>query len=491
MLVRRLEPTRSADAPIGPEVRNVVQETTRQGAVRATVEPGLAPRQTPVRRATTEVPTTPAGLGAFFGRIGRPAVKAVLVGAMGLGFLMGTPAQIATAAQTAPNPIVYVGMNEGASWEVQHLQQRVGAAGIHAITPSRQQDQVTHRSVRYDLTQAEARLAYARAIGLEGARAESLASILDRVGANGRDEVGKLALAFQQAETGSRHIERLVLSGHSVGSGVWGDDNGRITFAVVGELAELFPRAARQVEDLMLAACYTGGERTMDQFRAIFPNLKTAWAYTGSAPGAASGAVPHMFRWETATRGRNTEMSRTLANNTRKGENVATWTVTRGYESSRPERALESTRSVYEQSAPTVAAFLSGERVVTSTQSGPLRDHYNNLQALLQHRDLPTADRPALEAERDQVIRLIYWGNVSRFFDQHHTRDIRAGFAELGLAVPSFQGMSRADALAVIARFDEAHGRLERPSPMLERLREVLHGGLRELSPEFVPPSWI
>ena len=81
---------------------------------------------------------------------------------------------------------------------------------------------------------------------------------------------------LNEAEMGERTIERLVFSGHSVGSGVWGDENG-IEMAPSKKTMDIFPKASGQVEDVLLAACYSGGQNTMKTYRGLFPNLKTIW----------------------------------------------------------------------------------------------------------------------------------------------------------------------------------------------------------------------
>ena len=76
-----------------------------------------------------------------------------------------------------------------------------------------------------------------------------------------------------------------------MGTSVWGDDNGSLRFTSVEKLCEAFPNAARQLEDLMIAGCYSQSLRQVDKWRARFPNLHTFWAYGSSAPGSVAAAT--------------------------------------------------------------------------------------------------------------------------------------------------------------------------------------------------------
>lgn len=442
-----------------------------------------------------------SGLGAWIAANPVAAGSAVAVlGAMSmantaLGATLETtaPDLETQAARARDRSIVYLGMNEGAAHEVSSLRAALGSsAAVTFLSASSKADVVRLGNVEYDLTTPAGRDGYVQKLGLSGDRAVALAKILEEGGDNARDELAQLARTFVEAESGHRFIERIVLSGHSVGYGVWGDGNGTVTLGDLAKLTTLFPRAAAQVQDLLMAACYSGGEDAMDKYRAMFPNLKTIWAYDGSAPGSASGAVPHITRWERGTRGPSTDnLRRESATHTRKGENVAVWTATRGYANGQPPREIAEVRAEYEASRAVVAEFQSGAQVVTNPGEGPLRDHYNHIQRLLSRRDVPADERAALTAERDVVIRLIYYKNVSTMFQATHKATIQAGFAELGLPAPDFAKLSRKEALEVIAAFDAALAGKEQPSRALTFLGQILHQGLSDLKPAYIPDGWV
>ncbi len=403
----------------------------------------------------------------------------------------------------ADKSIVMVGMNEGSAFEASELR-KVAREGVTHIGDSKAgDDKVTldvkegGRTVKktYDLATETGRNDYVAAIGVTGAQATKLKGILAEAGGDARDEVGQLARVFAQAENGDRRIERLILSGHSVGSGVWGDNNGYFRMDLLSKLADTFPNAVRQVEDLHIAGCYSGGESAIDKWRGIFPNSKTVWAYGDSAPGSYSGAVTHLKRWEAATRGVGQDpakLTRDLVRGTRKGENVAVWNAVRGLDNGEAPKPFSQLRSEFDRRRPAFDEHFSGRSSVDNPQSGPLRDYYNSMQRLLQSRELPAAERPGLEAQRDQTIRLIYYNaTVKGKFQATHAGAIRAGYEKLGLVPPDFASLSRADALKAVSEFQNKLGSARTKPPEAERLLPLLVDGLRDLKSNVIPEAWV
>lgn len=416
----------------------------------------------------------------------RPSVKAVLVGSTGLAGLLGVAQSHAAPIQGTPTT-VFLGMNPGASHEATELASRAQGQ-LRVLRPAQQQDKISVAGRTFDLSEAGGRVAFGRQLGLSPERAEALAKVLDQAGEKARDEVALLAQTFRDAETGTIRMERLVLSGHSVGMGVWGDANGTLTFDVLGKLSQLFPRSADQVKHLAFSACYTGGASGVLRYQEIFPKLESVWAYDGSAPGSYSGAVPHLLRWEAATRGQGT-LSRDLAKNTRKGENVAVWTKAKGYDNGRPDAKLALVRAAYDQSRAVVERFRSGEESVTDPSRGPLRDHLHQIQGLLARTDLDDDFRQTLTSERELVVRLLGYKNIAAMFQTLNGAEIRAQFTSAGLPAPDFGTLSRKDGLAAISAFDAKLANTEnaRARNLLDKLTKTLV----DLSPEAVPPGWI
>jgi hypothetical protein len=393
------------------------------------------------------------------------------------------------------NNVVLLGVNEGASHEAASLRQR--GTNVTLIKDGAANDQVTTRdasgnTVTHKLDTPEGARSFALTLGLPAEQTAKIADVIQQGGHDIRDEMAQLAQVWAQAERGGQMPSRMVLSGHSTGSSVWGDGNGSLSFQTLGKLADAMPRAARSVEDLHLSACYSGGQGLMEQYRSIFPNAKTIWAYTGTAPGAHSGATAHMSRWDRATQGDVGTLERAVADGTRKGENVAVWSVDRGYIDGRPPAPLDQARQAVQQGQATFDRFSRGDEAVPNPGAGPLREHYNQIQRLLQHPDLPRADRPALEGQRDATIRLLYFTkNVAPRFQEVHGAAIRDGFGALGMQAPTFATMSRADAMRVVSEFERKAGSTSPLPAAAQRLLPMLTDGLRDLKPSQIPDSWI
>jgi hypothetical protein len=414
-----------------------------------------------------------------------------------------TPSTPSTPAAPAPagwtprsnNDVVLVGMNESSAHEAAHLRGR--GVNVTHVKDAATNDAITTRDAQgrtqtHDLTTADGARSFALTLGLPAEQTAKLADVIHNAGADARDEVAQLAQVWAQAERGGQVPSRLVLSGHNVGSGVWGDHNGKLDFNTLGKLAEVMPKAARSVEDLHLSACYSGGQPLMEKYRGMFPNAKTIWAYTGSAPGSYSGATGHLSRWDSATRGTKEALQRELAAGTRKGENVAVWSKEHGYVDGRPPAPLSDVREAVTRGQATFEGFSSGAQKVTDPQTGPLREHYNDVQRLLQHPELPASERPALEQRRDATIRLLYYSKtVAGNFQAAHAATLKSGFEALGLPVPDFKALTRAEGLATIAEFERKLASANPVPASARQLLPLLTEGLRDLRASRIPEAWI
>lgn len=401
-----------------------------------------------------------------------------------------------TPTPTIPKPnddILLVGLNKGSKDEAAALRAR--GNNVTYIGDSYEgNDKIrgvgSDRATVYDLSSNAGVDNFVKSLGLPAAQSTEIGGILKGASADARDELGQLARVWANGEKGGKVPSRLMLSGHSGGSSLFGDDNGSFSYSEVQKLAKAMPKAAAQVEDVHLAACYAGSQRNADGFKDAFPNMKTFWGYHSSAPGSASGATTHQARWDTATRGRKDTLDRSIANHTRKGENVATWNVKTGFNDGQPPIALDAQRSIVQNQEQLYQDHLAGRSVQGSPASGPLRNYYNELQRLLRHPQLPTSERPELEARRDQAMRLLYYSQtVAPKFDANYDAKLDAGYAAAGIARPNFGAMSRQDALGAISAFDEKVAAGGATPAMLETQR-LLHG-LRDLSPAIIPSGWV
>lgn len=416
-----------------------------------------------------------------------------------IGDLAGVPvlrglanAGPAPAFRRSNNDVLMVGMNTAtANHEVAHLRGR--GLDVTQLRDTAVDDTIKVGGTTYDLTQDHGIQGFVSTLGLPRAQGDKIADVIRGGGSDARDELAQIAQVFAKGEKGGTIPSRLMISSHSTGGVYWGDGNGTIQRSSIMQLAEAMPQAARQVQDIHLSACYSGGQDAMNAYRAAFPNAKTIWAYAGTAPGAHSGATAHMSRWDVATRGDKNALTLALAAGTRKGENVAVWSEAHGYLDGRPPEAIATVRARVAAGEPTFIGHFSGDQAVTDTQSGPLRSHYNDVQAALQHTDLPPSERPALELRMEQAIRLLYFTKtVAPNFQRHHAASIAAGYSALGLTPPDFSRLSRKDALGAAAAFERKVNELGAGAPAAARsLLGALTSGLRDLHPAAIPPTWI
>jgi hypothetical protein len=254
--------------------------------------------------------------------------------------------------------IIYLGMN---SLGDQNAHEAANIPNVTVIAHSEDgasgADHVLLSGKVVDLATTDGAHAFAESLGLPKTQADAIASVLTGAHTGSRDELAGLARVFARAEQGKAIPSRLVLSGHCYGTSLWdGSPNnkeGTLTLASVSELAKAMPKAAGQIEDLMLSACSTGYDGEPDKmplgdWKQCFPNLKTAWGYaTDSDYHSPTGnhAISHITAWREATRGRATDVDGSRAvreayarhgaewGNTPAfaAENVSVWTASQGY----------------------------------------------------------------------------------------------------------------------------------------------------------------
>ncbi|MCP4807982.1 MAG: hypothetical protein GY913_32125 [Proteobacteria bacterium] len=388
-----------------------------------------------------------------------------------------------TDAQFDPDKtgIVHVGMNKYARDEANTLNRanrdRGGAIGIRN---QRVQDEYKWQGVTYDLTQIEDCAKFVATLGLKAQTAVNAAQWIADGGSEAKDEMAQMVRVWGEAELGIRKMDRVVLSGHSVGSMIWGDDNGQIDFDTITELSAIFPKAVAGVKHLMLSACYTGGEAKMAQYPSMFPNLESVWAYHDSSPGTWTGAMDHMKSWEGATEEGDdaSKVDPELAGNARKAKNVSTWNVADGYQGQDPMNLYEIRNQVSE-GATTFNDFFAGNVEVENTGTGPLRDYYNVVQRYLSHPD--AGDVATFETRRDVTIRLIYWGVVRGKFADHYASQLTDAYTSMGVDMPDFSSMSRGDFMAHWETVKDGE----------HEVVDLMKRGLHDLSPEVIPSTWV
>jgi hypothetical protein len=393
------------------------------------------------------------------------------------------------------NGIVYMGLNEHAPAEASTLNRlNRGAGGAKVVTPGADQDQAIVNGTKVNLGTMGGASAFAASLGLPDQLAVKVAEFLlvdtsanyDDI-ENARDELASFVQILAQAEMGERKIDRMVLSGHSVGSEIWGDGNGEISYDRLSDLFVLFPKAASQVKHLMMSACSGGGETTMTEYQGMMPGLESVWAYHDSSPGTWSGAMDHMGAWEKATEtGKDAAgVDPELAGRFRKGKYVATWNTTDGYQGGEKMDYYDLNEQLIGME-PVFQRHFSGAEEVDSPQTGILRTYYGYVQRGISHPEVPPARRRDLIARRDLTIRLLYFNVVSTKFQAQHQQTLETGFGDAGLSLPNLGELSRDGLRKLLEDLKAAGG-----STATQRVVDLLQRGLWELSNDLIPTVWI
>ncbi|HLL03559.1 MAG TPA: hypothetical protein VK539_23445 [Myxococcaceae bacterium] len=391
--------------------------------------------------------------------------------------------------------IIILGMNKHTPTEATALKNANPKIQVTTIQDTFQNDTVKVQATLYDLSTSDGLNKFMAPLGLPAPQSARVKTAISGAGDDARDEIAQLALAWSKAEKGGTIPARFVLSGHSFGESIWGGDesfmNGTLTRKSLAQLAAAMPKAAAQVLHLCLAACYNGGKSNMEEWHALFPKLKTMWAYDGSAPGTFSGATAHLARWEKATRGNVEKLQPDLLKGLRKGDHLAVWSRLGGYQQATPTESSSVLRPRYFSGLATFNSHFRGESVVTNSQQGPLREHYNTIQALLGCTDITAAERKQFESARDQTIRLLFYKEVSQRFQQTYQAQIKSGFSVLKQTTPDFSKLSRKEALTVILSFESELSRRNPRPKEAQSLLPLLTQGLRDLQPSHIPENWI
>ena len=383
------------------------------------------------------------------------------------------------------NLVVYLGLNPNASMEAHAL----SVLGNHVllIGPQKHRGHVYVGHRNFDLSQESDISAFAHSLGLPEAQAAALTAALRAAGIAGRDSLARLAQVWAHAEKTGALPARFVMSGHHVPGMFYGTRGGGVLSAEdIKSISVVFPRAAGAVDDLYFSACNTAAE--IADWTPIFPNLRTAWAYLGTAPSLSTGAAAHIRLWQRSTRGNQQRIDRMVAKNTGRGKNVAVWSRFTGLQTGVLE-PMENIRDRVIGAENIYQSFFRGDSVVTDHHSGPLRAYYDDIQALLLHRDVPADQRRYYDARAGVTIRLIYFDTIRAQFQATYAHEIAAGYAAVGLPGPNFSGMDRKSVLTSIAAFE---AKLTQSAPFFAtQLRPLLTDGLRALGGRYIPVTWM
>ncbi len=379
--------------------------------------------------------------------------------------------------------ILYVGVNS-ASWTAEEAALRASAsvASIHAASGAA----IDLDGQRHPLLTAADVAAFAHTFaekhGFGPEREEAIVRALMSTPPSGRDELARIALAWAPAENGASIPSRLVVSGHH-GDTFFGDGS-ELDEGSLRALAEALPKAAAQVEDIHLSGCNTEGRVTdAPAWRAAFPNLKTMWGYSGTAP-LAPGV--HLAAWERATRGRTDALDpRTLAPH----QHAVAWSAKKdlvGNAGSLEERRDAATRSDvrFEQ-------WMTGDRPVRGYDALTANDDYTAYRQLAAARGASPEEAAHATARAGAMLRLRYYEKgVRRSFALEHGSSIARACTMLGLAPPALETMSRKEALAARAAFEARVATMRGPLPPEIAEARAAFTGLAKLDPAVVKEEW-
>ena len=402
--------------------------------------------------------------------------------------------------------ILYVGMNKYAAHEGQSLD-KVAKADVKVVKDSFEDDKIKVKVGRrykvFDLTTDAGRAGFVKTLGLDSKQADQIADVLKNAGPDTRDELAQIATVWAAGERGGSVPNRLVLAGHSIGGGIYGKEgkwkNGSLQRQSIADLAAAMPKAAAQIEDLAISACFCGGEQSVNDWKAPFPNVKTVLAYDGLSPGSYNGATRHQKTWEKQTRGRSVDVTPENFKGRRgdkgvdKDANVAVWNTRDGYLVSTPWETTAELRQKRTDFAGDLAKYNSGEIATPADPDrNPLRTHYRNLHQILNRSEVTGAERDAVRKEKDLAIRLIKYPKIAKTFADEHKATLKAGYEALGLEQPKpgFDKMTRKEALAAVASFETAL-KASKSQPEAAKLALEKLTGLRDLDSKSIPENWI
>ncbi len=415
------------------------------------------------------------------------------VGNITLQWLSQSPGGAGLEANVKSDDILYVGLNPSSKHlEKKTLESKAGSAKVTSVVGATKQDTAKVGGQTVDLQTDEGLTAWLASIpNLSPERSALLEAFIKRAGASAMDEVAQLAQVLNEAETGQRLIKRVVLSGHSGGWSIWGDDNGSLSFDHLQDLGKIFPMAVGQVEDLMLSACNTGQSRKLDQYKAIFPNVKSIWAYVGYSPSAATGALEHIGGWVDVTRGDldpeklQGKREQIAGQSGKRDQNIAVWTKApdgaESYETASPEAQQDFATlkaTVDSGLAHFYAAYDQGKIVKPE-----LDTLYTQLQALtgnFGHRLGGELAKYELAMKRTLYLR--YWPTLTKHFMATHGPALEAAYKRVDATMPRFDALTRDAALAQIAAY---------PGAADDPAYTLLVGILRDLDPAAVPDNWV
>lgn len=367
---------------------------------------------------------------------------------------------------------------------------------------------------------------FSQSLGLSEQKANEVEKFLSskEITPVAKDEIASIITTFSRTEKGEQIPSRLVISSHSDGKSFFGTGEkgflGKLEKEDLKGLSKIFPKAARQIEDLSISACNAGHSSSLEEMREIFPNLKTFMGYAGSAPGTDSGAEAHLKKWEQLTRGSKDNISPKDFQSFRKGENVSTWTEKTGFILDNSKQIERNIPEFIHSSGYIIEDYFRDDKPVKDPQNGELRTVYTNVQLVLGNTpNLSSEDKKELEKYRDRSLRLLFFNDISKKFNSTYSLQIESGYKALDMKPINFSGLSRSECRKELnnyrERFDALSKKMEyevdkktksggSPNDIqnikdsyaekinnAKNLLKLLDDGLINLDTNIIPENWV
>lgn len=366
--------------------------------------------------------------------------------------------------------ILYLGMNDASK----HTEAAALGPNVQSVMRS-DNPVVTLDRAAFDVSTLAGAHDFVAALGAKyGLTPEATAKLSDLLVATepaARDELARLALVLAPGERGAQIPSRLVLSGHSSGSNLYGKD--LLSLSSIRVLGEVLPKAARQIEDIHFSACMTSEQvYTQQEWTAVFPNLKTMWGYSQIAPGAPVG---HLQTWEAATRGR-------AASDPRRGiQGVTTWSERDGIRSA---KTLADLRKEQIGADANHDGLVAGRYLQQPSATGA----YQTYRELSNHPGVSADERASFRERSEVLFRLRHYPQITQHLMAAHGATIAAAYGSLGLPAPDLARLDRAQGLAAMDDFVRK-AQAARPVPEVVKTVAPLLQHLRALDAG-IPQEW-
>lgn len=332
----------------------------------------------------------------------------------------------------------------------------------------------------FDLNTVDGRHAFCNSLPTNGELVQACEGLLKDQATRDRDELASVIQVYAQTEDDDvDRLSRVVFSGHANGEAIFNFDEkskivrGKVTFAALKKLAQLFPKAAQQPRHLLVLGCATGDiGMIVNTYLKMFPSLKTFWGWTTWSP--LDGSVP-LRKWLEITDPDPRKLPMPSKGQANWAE-PSTKDPSDGYQDGGYRDSAELLRDLYREEQ-LFQSYFSGELVDRDNHVGNLGAFYLLArQAASRTHEIKGADHDHAQKLAEQAFRIRFWpGMVYHFWTTHKTALEAAGLKDF----------SRKTRKAVIKDVDTflAAGASGKAADLMR--------GLRDLDPNVLDGTWL